>query len=119
MMDVQTYRRIIKVCCREALAYFHGTQWRRVFVKVLALTLIQMKLSLSFFQDLLSVHDSVAQNDYEPRLPSLPADDDEEDSVRIIHMMKVKEPLVSLSGALKYLPALTLLRRNEKEMDSV
>ncbi|XP_058274159.1 MAGUK p55 subfamily member 7 [Hemibagrus wyckioides] len=52
-------------------------------------------LSKPHVQDLLSVHDSVAQNDYEPRLPLLAADDDEdeEDSVRIIQMMKSKEPL--------------------------
>ncbi|MGL4248295.1 MAG: hypothetical protein ACRCR5_05830, partial [Lactococcus garvieae] len=51
----------------------------------------------------------MAQNDYEPKLPSLEADDDDddddEDSVRIIQLMKSKEPLVSFSGVLKYLPA--------------
>lgn len=54
------------------------------------------------------MHDVVAQNDYEPKLPVLAAEDDEdeEDSVRIIQLMKSKEPLVSLSGALKYFPDL-------------
>lgn len=45
------------------------------------------------------MHDTVAQKEYEPKLPSLAAEDheDEEDSVRIIQLMKSKEPLVSLS----------------------
>lgn len=53
------------------------------------------------------MHDVVAQKDYEPKLPSMEAEDDEgeEDSVRIIQLKKSKEPLVSLSGALKYLPS--------------
>ncbi|KAK3513439.1 hypothetical protein QTP70_014269, partial [Hemibagrus guttatus] len=53
-------------------------------------------LSKPHMQGLLSVHDSVAQNNFEPKLPSLAADDDdedEEDSVRIIQLMKSKEPL--------------------------
>lgn len=74
------------------------------FFLVLALT---GKQECALFQDLLSVHDVVAQKDYEPKLPSMEAEDDEgeEDSVRIIQLKKSKEPLVSLSGALKYLPS--------------
>lgn len=51
------------------------------------------------------MHDNVAQNDYEPRLPSLGAvedEDEEEDSIRIIQLMKSKEPLVSFSWGLHY-----------------
>ncbi|XP_060761418.1 MAGUK p55 subfamily member 7 [Neoarius graeffei] len=52
-------------------------------------------LSKPHVQDLLSVHDVVAQKDYEPKLPSMEAEDDEgeEDSVRIIQLKKSKEPL--------------------------
>ncbi|MCI4390981.1 hypothetical protein PGIGA_G00129090 [Pangasianodon gigas] len=52
-------------------------------------------LSKPHVQDLLSVHDTVAQKDYEPKLPPLAAEDDEdeEDSVRIIQLLKSKEPL--------------------------
>ncbi|KAM9439699.1 LOW QUALITY PROTEIN: MAGUK p55 subfamily member 7 [Clarias gariepinus] len=48
----------------------------------------------TFRSDLLSVRDTVAQKDYEPKLPSLTveADEDEEDTVRIIQLMS-KEPL--------------------------
>uniref|UniRef100_A0A8B9JEG7 Membrane protein, palmitoylated 7a (MAGUK p55 subfamily member 7) n=1 Tax=Astyanax mexicanus TaxID=7994 RepID=A0A8B9JEG7_ASTMX len=57
-------------------------------------TLSLLPLSLS----LLSVHDTVAQKSYEPELPPLPDDiDDDEDSVKIIRLVKNKEPLVSFS----------------------
>ncbi|KAF7692365.1 hypothetical protein HF521_009975 [Silurus meridionalis] len=52
-------------------------------------------LSKPHVQELLSVHDIVAQKEYEPKIPALAAEDDEdeEDSVRIICLMKSKEPL--------------------------
>ncbi|XP_044084512.1 MAGUK p55 subfamily member 7 isoform X1 [Neovison vison] len=43
---------------------------------------------------LLSVHDTVAQKNYDPILPPMPDDiDDEEDSVKIIRLVKNREPL--------------------------
>ncbi|XP_029955687.1 MAGUK p55 subfamily member 7 isoform X1 [Salarias fasciatus] len=43
---------------------------------------------------LLSVHDTVALKSYDPELPLLPEDlDDDEDSVKIIRLVKNKEPL--------------------------
>uniref|UniRef100_A0A3Q2YAM9 PDZ domain-containing protein n=1 Tax=Hippocampus comes TaxID=109280 RepID=A0A3Q2YAM9_HIPCM len=43
---------------------------------------------------LLSVHDVVAQKSYEPELPPMPEDfNDDEDSVKIIRLVKNKEPL--------------------------
>ena len=43
---------------------------------------------------LLSVHDTVAQKNYDPVLPPMPDDiDDEEDSVQIICLVKNREPL--------------------------
>lgn len=48
-------------------------------------------------QALLSVHDTVAQKSYDPVLPPMPDDiDEEEDSVKIIRLVKNREPLVSL-----------------------
>ncbi|XP_068456387.1 MAGUK p55 subfamily member 7-like [Clinocottus analis] len=47
-------------------------------------------------QLLLSVHDAVAQRDFEPRLPPIPddaLDDDDEESVKIVSLVKTKEPL--------------------------
>ncbi|XP_039874727.1 MAGUK p55 subfamily member 7 isoform X3 [Maylandia zebra] len=45
-------------------------------------------------KSLLSVHDAVAQKKYDPELPPLPEDiDDDEDSVKIIRLVKNKEPL--------------------------
>lgn len=47
------------------------------------------------FQALLSVHDTVAQKNYDPVLPPMPDDiDEEEDSVKIIRLVKNREPLV-------------------------
>ncbi|KAL0627431.1 LOW QUALITY PROTEIN: hypothetical protein AAY473_000740, partial [Plecturocebus cupreus] len=46
-------------------------------------------------QALLSVHDTVAQKNYDPMLPPMPEDiDDEEDSVKIIRLVKNREPLM-------------------------
>lgn len=50
---------------------------------------------LTILQSVLSVHDTVAQKNYDPELPPLPEDiDDDEDSVKIIRLVKNKEPLV-------------------------
>ncbi|XP_037537899.1 MAGUK p55 subfamily member 7-like [Nematolebias whitei] len=47
------------------------------------------------FKSLLHVHDAVAQRDFEPTLPPIPdnAVEKEEDSVKIISLVKTKEPL--------------------------
>uniref|UniRef100_A0A8C2Z1W2 MAGUK p55 scaffold protein 7a n=1 Tax=Cyclopterus lumpus TaxID=8103 RepID=A0A8C2Z1W2_CYCLU len=48
----------------------------------------------SIYLSLLSVHDTIAQKSYDPILPPLPDDiDDDEDSVKIIRLVKNKEPL--------------------------
>lgn len=49
---------------------------------------------------MLTVHDTVAQKSFDPVLPPLPDDLDdelEEESVKIVRLVKSKEPLVSLS----------------------
>ncbi|KAM4705974.1 MAGUK p55 subfamily member 7 [Rhinophrynus dorsalis] len=51
-------------------------------------------LSKPNLKALLSVHDTVAQKSYDPVLPPMPDDiDDDEDSVKIIRLVKNKEPL--------------------------
>lgn len=51
-------------------------------------------LAKAHVKSLLSVHDTVAQKNYDPELPPLPEDiDDDEDSVKIIRLVKNKEPL--------------------------
>lgn len=60
------------------------------------LYLINFFSKFSLWQALLSVHDTVAQKNYDPVLPPMPDDiDDEEDSVKIIRLVKNREPLVS------------------------
>ncbi|XP_048366532.1 MAGUK p55 subfamily member 7 isoform X4 [Sphaerodactylus townsendi] len=50
-------------------------------------------LSKPNLKALLSVHDTVAQKSYDPVLPPMPDDIDEEDSVKIIRLVKNREPL--------------------------
>lgn len=51
-------------------------------------------LSKPNLKALLSVHDTVAQKSYDPVLPPMPDDiDDDEDSVKIIRLVKNREPL--------------------------
>ncbi|XP_039999535.1 MAGUK p55 subfamily member 7-like isoform X3 [Xiphias gladius] len=47
------------------------------------------------FKSLLSVHDAVAQRDFEPTMPPVPEDvlEEDEDSVKIVSLVKTKEPL--------------------------
>ncbi|XP_026677270.1 MAGUK p55 subfamily member 7 [Diaphorina citri] len=47
-------------------------------------------------QGLLCAHDAVAQKDYYPRLPEIPQElvDDEEETVKIVQLVKSNEPLV-------------------------
>ncbi len=50
-----------------------------------------------FIKAVLSAHDTVAQKDFDPVLPPLPEDLDddlEEESVKIVRLVKNKEPLV-------------------------
>ncbi|XP_026802066.3 MAGUK p55 subfamily member 7 isoform X1 [Pangasianodon hypophthalmus] len=74
---------------REVMKELHTLEARPEISELMHL------LSKPHVQDLLSVHDTVAQKDYEPKLPPLAAEDDEdeEDSVRIIQLLKSKEPL--------------------------
>lgn len=47
-------------------------------------------------QGLLCSHDAVAQKDYYPRLPEIPQDvDEDEETVKIVQLVKSNEPLVS------------------------
>ncbi|XP_030607659.1 MAGUK p55 subfamily member 7-like isoform X1 [Archocentrus centrarchus] len=63
--------------------------WREEVKELLAL------ISKPHFQSLLCVHDAVAQRDFDPILPPIPDDalDDEEESVKIVSLVKTKEPL--------------------------
>nr|XP_057923487.1 MAGUK p55 subfamily member 7-like [Doryrhamphus excisus] len=63
--------------------------WREEVKELLAL------FSKPHFKSLLYVHDAVARRDYEPTLPPIPDNitDDEDDSVKIVSLVKTKEPL--------------------------
>uniref|UniRef100_UPI003AAAE590 MAGUK p55 subfamily member 7-like n=1 Tax=Centroberyx gerrardi TaxID=166262 RepID=UPI003AAAE590 len=65
-------------------------QGRRVEVKELVAL-----LSNPHFKSFLSVHDTVAQRDFEPALPPIPDGilEEDEDSLRIVSLVKTKDPL--------------------------
>lgn len=49
----------------------------------------------TFLQALLIAHDTVAQKDYYPKLPDLPVEvDEDEETVKIVQLVKSDEPLV-------------------------
>uniref|UniRef100_A0A087Y611 Membrane protein, palmitoylated 7b (MAGUK p55 subfamily member 7) n=1 Tax=Poecilia formosa TaxID=48698 RepID=A0A087Y611_POEFO len=70
----------------EELLY-HG--WRDEVKELLTL------ISKPHFKSLLRTHDSVAKRDFEPALPPLPDDamEEDEESVKIVSLVKTKEPL--------------------------
>ncbi|XP_070774946.1 MAGUK p55 subfamily member 7-like [Enoplosus armatus] len=63
--------------------------WRDEVKELVAL------FSKPHFKSLLSVHDAVAQRDFEPTLPPIPDEvlEEDEDSVKIVSLVKTKEPL--------------------------
>ena len=63
-----------------------------------------LPVAVLFLQAVLSAHDTVAQKNFDPVLPPLPEDLDddlEEESVKIVRLVKNKEPLVRVSSDLK------------------
>uniref|UniRef100_A0A672K2X3 Membrane protein, palmitoylated 7b (MAGUK p55 subfamily member 7) n=1 Tax=Sinocyclocheilus grahami TaxID=75366 RepID=A0A672K2X3_SINGR len=75
----------VSVCLTEELQGRSANNEMRELVKL---------LSKPHIKSLLSVHDTVARKSYDPELPPLPDDiDDDEDSVKIIRLVKNKEPL--------------------------
>ncbi|XP_042284286.1 MAGUK p55 subfamily member 7-like isoform X1 [Thunnus maccoyii] len=66
---------------------YHG--WRDEVKELVAL------FSKPHFKSLLSVHDAVARRDFEPTLPPIPDGvlEEDEDSVKIVSLVKTKEPL--------------------------
>ncbi|KAL2097914.1 hypothetical protein ACEWY4_007121 [Coilia grayii] len=63
-------------------------------------------LSKPHIKSLLSVHDSVAQKAYDPELPPLPDNicDEEEDSVKIVRLVKKEQPLAFVRVLFHYDP---------------
>jgi hypothetical protein len=56
-------------------------------------------LLLLLLQNLLASHDIVAQRDYLPKLSEVPIEvDEDEETVKIVQLVKSQEPLVSLRG---------------------
>lgn len=63
----------------------------------LQLVLIRKEMYKHYYvlQAILCTHDAVAQKDYYPHLPDVPPElDDEEETVKIVQLVKSDEPLV-------------------------
>ncbi|XP_061522488.1 MAGUK p55 subfamily member 7 isoform X2 [Phycodurus eques] len=74
--------------CSQLSEEFQGKPVNREMNELLKL------LNKPHLKSLLSVHDIVAQKSYDPELPPMPEDiSDDEDSVKIIRLVKNKEPL--------------------------
>uniref|UniRef100_A0A8C1H156 Membrane protein, palmitoylated 7a (MAGUK p55 subfamily member 7) n=1 Tax=Cyprinus carpio TaxID=7962 RepID=A0A8C1H156_CYPCA len=85
MFGERSLHSLVKVSLTEELQGRTASNEIRELVKL---------LSNPHIKSLLSVHDTVARKSYDPELPPLPDDiDDEEDSVKIIRLVKNKEPL--------------------------
>uniref|UniRef100_A0A8C2BUJ4 MAGUK p55 subfamily member 7 n=1 Tax=Cyprinus carpio TaxID=7962 RepID=A0A8C2BUJ4_CYPCA len=85
MFGERSLHSLVKVSLTEELQERSASNEMRELVKL---------LSKPHLKSLLSVHDTVARKSYDPELPPLPDDiDDEEDSVKIIRLVKNKEPL--------------------------
>ncbi|KAF3699030.1 MAGUK p55 subfamily member 7 [Channa argus] len=74
--------------------------WREEVKELVAL------LNKPLLKSLLSVHDAVAQRDFEPTLPPIPDGvlEEEEDSVKIVSLVKTKEPLLFVRALFHYDP---------------
>lgn len=54
-------------------------------------------VSFCDFQCILFAHDAIARKDYYPRLPELPVEvDEDEETIKIVQLVKNNEPLVSI-----------------------
>uniref|UniRef100_A0A672K391 MAGUK p55 subfamily member 7 n=1 Tax=Sinocyclocheilus grahami TaxID=75366 RepID=A0A672K391_SINGR len=85
MFGERSLHSLVKVSLTEELQGRSANNEMRELVKL---------LSKPHIKSLLSVHDTVARKSYDPELPPLPDDiDDDEDSVKIIRLVKNKEPL--------------------------
>uniref|UniRef100_A0A671QK03 MAGUK p55 subfamily member 7-like n=1 Tax=Sinocyclocheilus anshuiensis TaxID=1608454 RepID=A0A671QK03_9TELE len=85
MFGKRSLHSLVKVSLTEELQGRSASNEMRELVKL---------LSKPHIKSLLSVHDTVARKSYDPELPPLPDDiDDDEDSVKIIRLVKNKEPL--------------------------
>ncbi|XP_032422177.1 MAGUK p55 subfamily member 7-like isoform X4 [Xiphophorus hellerii] len=85
-VPVQEHAATLASQLAEELLY-HG--WRDEVKELLTL------ISKPHFKSLLRTHDSVAKRDFEPALPPLPDDamEEDEESVKIVSLVKTKEPL--------------------------
>ena len=50
------------------------------------------------------MHDTISQKDYNPKLPEIPYDavDEEEETVKIVQLVKSNEPMVSLLVSFRF-----------------
>ncbi|XP_048525664.1 MAGUK p55 subfamily member 7-like isoform X4 [Dendroctonus ponderosae] len=59
-----------------------------------------LMLQKPHLQGLLCAHDAIAQKDYYPRLPDIPVEDDEEEqTIKVVQLVKSNEPLTGTQSA--------------------
>lgn len=71
----------------------------------------KFKIIFYVHQAILCTHDAVAQKDYYPHLPDIPPDaDEEEETVKIVQLVKSDEPLVCIALYMFYLDQYSTIR---------
>lgn len=62
------------------------------------------------FQSLLCAHDAVAQKDFYPHLPEIPVEvDEDEETIKIVQLVKSNEPLVSSVKTVNFLSLVSII----------
>ncbi|XP_050360791.1 MAGUK p55 subfamily member 7 isoform X2 [Nymphalis io] len=108
---VQVHNKIVAAQCKDDKFYPLLSNAMQVTLEVLQMfsevvissteykELLKL-LQKPHFQAILCTHDAVAQKDYYPHLPDIPADaDDEEETVKIVQLVKSDEPLGGAQSA--------------------
>ena len=73
-----------------------------------------------FSQNLLASHDIVAQRDYLPKLKDVPLEvDEDEETVKLVQLVKSQEPLVSQIAVFKNCPDFKFKPGSNKDLTSI
>lgn len=93
VLDVLAQKAHVSDDCKEL---FYLLQRQHVQVQSIILLLL-LAINLIDFKGILCAHDAVAQKDYYPHLPEIPVEvDEDEETIKIVQLVKSNEPLVSI-----------------------
>lgn len=77
-------------------------------------------LRVKMVQSLLATHDAIAQKDFYPHLPEIPIEvDEDEETVKIVQLVKSNEPLVCIDIAILSIILTNLFDSSEWSIQSI